>query len=184
MHHSLTNLLRAFLLPVLLHLLFSPQPTTAACACGYRVDNHLYTTLLETDFLHLKALSEDTPWQPQSYTVTPALARGPYGKNASRENIVPNPLNDKDDWEGKGVGDGDAGLQLFVRAIEGGQGGLVRMAEIVSKRNDILYGSFRAMIKFTDIPGTCGAFFWVCLIIPPSPSSSSSFVPLYLSLNT
>ncbi|KAL9635330.1 MAG: hypothetical protein Q9164_003525, partial [Protoblastenia rupestris] len=162
MHHSLTNLLRAFLFPVLLllFLLFSPQPTTASCACGYKVDNHLYTTLLETDFLHLKTLSEDTPWQPQSYTVTPALARGPYGKNASLENVVPNPLKDKDDWEGEGMGGGDAGLQLFVRAIGGGPGGLVRMAEIASKRNDILYGSFRATIKFTDIAGTCGAFFW------------------------
>lgn len=35
------------------------------------------------------------------------------------------------------------------------------MAEIVTNRSDIMYGSFRAGMKIAAVNGTCGAFFWV-----------------------
>lgn len=55
---------------------------------------------------------------------------------------------------------GDPGLQLWVR---GGipKDGLIPMGEIATSREDMLYGSFRASILVSDIPGTCAAFFWV-----------------------
>ncbi|KAL9100923.1 MAG: hypothetical protein Q9163_003759 [Psora crenata] len=124
------------------------------------VDDALFTDLLETDFLHLANITRDTDWQPQNYTVTPALARGPYGKNASLSNVIANPLKSQYDWAGQGTRGGDAGLQLFVRGDEGPAGSLVPMAELVTTRDDILYGSFRAAIKITSLSGTCGAFFW------------------------
>lgn len=132
----------------------------ADCECGYTVNSTLYTDLIETDFLHLANIIDDTDWQAQNYTVTPELARGPYGKNASVSNVIANPLKSQYDWAGDGINGGDAGLQLFVR---GGapQDGLIPMAEVATARIDMLYGSFRAGMKVTGTPGTCGAFFWV-----------------------
>lgn len=141
-------------------ILRSFQFVRADCECGYTVNSTLYTDLLETDFLHLANITSDADWQPQDYTVTPKLARGPYGKNASVSNVVANPLKSQYDWAGDGVNGGDAGLQLFVR---GGvpQDELIPIAEVATARTDMLYGSFRAGMKATGTPGTCGAFFWV-----------------------
>ena len=141
-------------------ILRSFQFVRADCECGYTVNSTLYTDLLETDFLHLANTTSDTDWQPQDYTVTAELSRGPYGKNASVANVVANPLKSQYDWAGNGVNGGDAGLQLFVR---GGvpQDGLIPIAEVVTTRTDMFYGSFRAGMKTTGTPGTCGAFFWV-----------------------
>lgn len=132
----------------------------ANCECGYTVSSTLYTELLETDFLHLPNITLDTDWAPQNYTVTAQASRGPYGKNASINNIVSNPLQNMNAWVGNGLLGGDAGLQLWVG---GGipQDGLIPMAELASSRADILYGSFRVAMKLTAIPGTCAAFFWV-----------------------
>ena len=155
--------------------LLSLQSVQADCECGYTVNSTLYTDLIETDFLHLADITNDTDWQPQNYTVTPALARGPYGKNASVTNVVPNPLKSQYDWAGNGVNGGDAGLQLVVR---GGvpQDGLIPMAEVATARIDMLYGSFRAGMKVTGTPGTCGAFFWVSLTSLPSFSGLCSYL--------
>lgn len=132
----------------------------ADCECGYTVDSALYTDLIETDFLHLANITGDADWQPQNYTVTAGLARGLYGKHALVSNVVANPLKSQYDWAGNGVSGGDAGLQLFVR---GGipQDGLIPIAEVATARADLFYGSFRAGMKVTGTPGTCGAFFWV-----------------------
>ena len=132
------------------------------CECGYTVNSTLYTDLIETDFLHLQNITGDTDWQGQDYTVSAELARGPYGKNASTTNIVANPLKNEYDWAGDGVNGGDAGLQLIVRGGTPEKGGLIPMAELVTSRDDMLYGSFRAGIKITNVNGTCAAFFWVC----------------------
>ena len=132
------------------------------CECGYTVNSTLYTDLIETDFLHLQNITTDTDWQGQDYTVSAELARGPYGKNASTSNIVGNPLKSQYDWAGDGVNGGDAGLQLIVRGGTPEKGGLIPMAELVTSRDDMLYGSFRAGIKITNVNGTCSAFFWVC----------------------
>lgn len=134
----------------------------ASCECGYTLNTTLYTDILETDFLHLASITKDTDWQPQNYTVTPADARGPYGKNASLTNVLANPLKSKYDWAGDGVNGGDAGLQMIVR---GGlpTDGLVPMAEVTTARGDLLFGTFRVGMKVTGTSGTCGAFFWVYL---------------------
>ena len=152
----------------------------AKCECGYMINNTLYTDALETDFLHRNNIAKNLDWQIQNYTVPSELARGPYGKNASLDNVVANPLKDKNAWTGEAVKGGEAGLQLFVRAIDWGPGGLVPMAELATVRNDILYGSFRASIKVTGVSGTCGAFFWVCFppsVIPFAPPISSLWSP-------
>lgn len=154
----------------------------AGCDCGYTVENTSsheismpFTSLIETDFLHLPNMTStyQTDWLPQNYTITPELARGPYGKNASTSNVVTNPLKSKYDWAGNGVVGGDAGLQLIARGQTGPKGGLVGMAEIVSNRSDILYGSFRAGIRTTGVNGTCGAFFWVSMLLCPSHTQDS-----------
>ena len=162
-----------------------PASIHAACECGYKVASTLYTELLETEFLHLPNITTDTDWQPQNYTVSSALSRGPYGKNASLANILANPLESKYDWAGQGVNGSDAGLQMFVMGIGGKDsegvvesGGLVGMAEMVSTRNDVLYGSFRAAVKITREPGTCSAFFWVSepLFSPFDPLHAASTI--------
>ena len=81
-------LLHHHFLPVLLPLLsLLPNLTSAACECGYSLPSNttvpptFYADLLETDFLHLPNIFTNTDWSPQNYTVTPAAARGPWGKN-------------------------------------------------------------------------------------------------------
>lgn len=140
-----------------------PAMVRADCECGYMVNSTLFTDLLETDFLHSSSVSKD--WQAQEYSVQPQASRGPYGKDASPQNVVTNPLKSKDDWSGNGTKGSEAGLQLIVR---GGipKDKLIPMAELVSTRQDMLYGSFRTAMKLTEINGTCGAFFWVCRSSP------------------
>ncbi|KAK1057453.1 cell division cycle-related protein [Friedmanniomyces endolithicus] len=83
-------------------------------------------------------------WQAQAYNVTPATARGPYGKTAQVGNVALNLQS--------------LGLDLWVRSqvLEG----LVPIAEVVTARTDVLYGSFRAGMRTTGTNGTCGAFFF------------------------
>ena len=142
----------------------------ADCECGYTVNGTLYTDLTESDFLHIKNINE-SGWIPQTYAVDPALARGPFGKDATPEQVALNPLKSRYDWAGDGINGGDAGAQITVKGGNPGKGGLIPMGEMDTNRTDILYGSFRAGIKLTGLPGTCGAFFWV-----------RSFTHTYLSL--
>jgi len=83
-------------------------------------------------------------WQAQAYNVTPAAARGPYGKSAQVGNVA---LNSQ-----------SQGLDLWVRSqvLES----MVPIAEVVTARTDVLYGSFRAGMRTTGTNGTCGAFFF------------------------
>ena len=150
------------------------------CECGYTVDSVLYTDLLESDFLHQTNITTDTDWEPQEYNISALIARGPYGKNASLDNVVSNPLKstDKDNWTGDSKLGGDAGLQLIVR---GGvpSDGMIPMAELTTERDDVFYGSFRAGMRLTGTNGTCGAFFWVCVLqsdSQPHPSLTCTSV--------
>ncbi|KAI9870286.1 MAG: hypothetical protein M1830_004440, partial [Pleopsidium flavum] len=158
-----------------------PSGGVADCECGYSVNatSFPFTDLLETDFLHLQNITLDSDWVPQNYTVNSLAARGAYGKNASLDNVVANPLNSTYEWTGRGVSGGNPGLQLYVR---GGvpKDGLIPMGEVATARVDMLYGSFRAAIKLSDTPGTCAAFFWVCTpccgaSIPTTLTSSQYF---------
>ncbi|EME85748.1 glycoside hydrolase family 16 protein, partial [Pseudocercospora fijiensis CIRAD86] len=96
-------------------------------------------------------------WVLQAYHVSPD-ASNPYGKEAEYANVVTNSIESEDDWGGEGKG-----LELWVRRVEKGGNGrkmVVGMAEISSRRDDILFGSFRIGMKMTDVPGTVGAFFF------------------------
>lgn len=134
-------------------VLIFPILVNSACECGYVVDDQLYTDLMVTDFLNSATIPVE--WQPQNYTVPQTESRGPYGKVASPDNIVINPL------KRNGARGSDAGLQMIVR---GGipRGEFIPMAELATVRNDFLYGSFRAGMKHTGVPGTCSTIFWVC----------------------
>jgi len=57
---------------------------------------------------------------------------------------------------------------------------MVPGAEIVSTRTDITYGSFRASIKVSDVPGTCQAFFWVSTSTGPLESARTDEFSLCL----
>lgn len=148
--------------------------TTAAahCACGYTVNSTdgdsyaLFTDLFETDFLHVQDVNFNTSytvgWEPQDYNTSASVTDGPYGMAKLSNNLVANFILDQQDWKGPGCIGGDPGLQLWVNSglIDDGDQQLVPSAEIVSQRDDILYGSFRVAMKTTGVNGTCGAFFF------------------------
>lgn len=116
----------------------------ASCECGFSVNStdspqhQIFTEFVETDFT--KSILGG--WIPQNYSVPRSLARGPYGKTAIIQNVVPS----------------NQGLQLWVKKPSGDS---IPMAEISTQRSDMLYGSFRVKAKMTGVNGTCGAFFWV-----------------------
>lgn len=140
----------------------------ADCNCGYTISapdsekSATFTEVLETDFLHVVHFQSD--WIAQAYNVTPANSRGPYGKSAQIENVISNPIASPYDWSGPGIHGPNPGLELWSRAhfveIPDTDEQMIPMAEIVSTRNDVLYGSFRVGMKTTAVNGTCGAFFF------------------------
>lgn len=123
----------------------------ADCACGYTInrthdpDHAIFTDLLESDFLHTYEFSSlvarDMGWLMQEYNQT--NSSGPFGMAKRAENVAVNPIERLWDWGGRGMNGGDPGLQLWVKGevVEGDEGvGYVPTAEIVSERDDILYG--------------------------------------------
>jgi hypothetical protein len=140
------------------------RKVNADCECGYTYSingtSYIVTDLLESDFLHLANISLDTDWTRQGFNVTPAVSRGPYGESLQISQVISNPLANNFSYSGPSEIGGDAGLQLYVG---GGipSDGLVPVAEVNSVREDMLWGSYRAAMKLTLTPGTCGAFFWV-----------------------
>ncbi|KAF7186090.1 Beta-glucanase [Pseudocercospora fuligena] len=144
----------------------SARSATSDCSCGYTINTTtqaLFTEILETDFLHYNQTwnpitglpeyggSTSKNWVLQAYNVTPGGAN-PYGKEAEYRNVVANPIESEYDWGGEGKG-----LELWVRRESDG---MVPMSEILSQRDDVLYGSFRVGMKMTDVMGTVGAFFF------------------------
>jgi hypothetical protein len=136
----------------------------ADCECGYTFSingtSYVVTDLLESDFLHLANISLDTDWIRQGFNVTAAASRGPYGESLQITNVISSPLANNYSYSGPSELGGDPGLQLYVG---GGipSDGLVPVVEVDSTREDMLWGSYRATMKLTLVPGTCGAFFWV-----------------------
>ncbi|KAM7221381.1 glycoside hydrolase, family 16 [Rhypophila decipiens] len=132
------------------------------CECGYSTNiggvdgapkrEYVFTDLLETNFLRLNDIAANTDWQRQEFNISKDAARGDYGEMFLPADIEASPA-------GAQSGDGDdSGLKLVVRS--GLVDGMVQVAEIDSYRPDLSFGSFRASMKMTDIPGTCAAFFW------------------------
>ncbi len=139
-------------------------PAAADCECGYAttIDGHLYsfTDLIETDFAHLSDISTNTDWVRQAFNISSEKARGSYGEMFAVQNIFtnPNPSGVRVE-DGQGSDGQPAGLQLSVNASHVDD--LVPVAEIDTARLDVLFGTYRASLKITDVPGTCSAFFWV-----------------------
>lgn len=132
----------------------------ADCECGYQSDNldgtydqNVFTDLIETNFARMPDISLNTDWRRQEFNVTKTKARGEYGEVFY--------INDDVEYVDKVGNRASDGLQLIVRQdlIDG----MVPVAEVDTARLDISYGTFRASMKLTDVPGTCAAFFWVSI---------------------
>lgn len=141
---------------------------TCDCECGYSINatgtenSVVFTEILETDFLHTGSLPPG--WIPQAYNDTPSEAQGPYGQAAQVENVRFNPIKSKKDWKAPGMYGPDPGIQLWSNAslidIPDSNNSMVPIAELVTTRSDILYGSFRVGMMVTPVNGTCGSFFF------------------------
>ncbi|KAH7418932.1 glycoside hydrolase family 16 protein [Cadophora sp. MPI-SDFR-AT-0126] len=132
----------------------SPRAANLATATPY-----VWTDLLETDFLHLDDIAKDSDWQRQNYSVTAQAARGPYGMQFDSDNVKLNRINDPKNWTGPGELGGNPGLQLTVGAGSTSDG-FTRCAQLNTAREDMLWGSYRALLKLPSVSGTCSAFFW------------------------
>jgi hypothetical protein len=152
-------------------LCWSAAVALADCECGYTIaspsankeknDNDvlLFTDLLETDFTRLVADNDynnmawdTTDWAPQAFNLTAQRARGEYGEMFDVGNVGL--------YAGNGPGQqGQQGLRLVVKhqVVDG----MVPVAELDTRRLDIFWGTFRALMKISKVPGTCAAFFWV-----------------------
>ncbi|KAL9596498.1 MAG: hypothetical protein Q9219_005759 [cf. Caloplaca sp. 3 TL-2023] len=123
------------------------------CECGYSVkDQGVYTNAFETDFLRLNDISSDANWEISNYF----NAQKPYSLNHQKQNVISNPITGNSSETANG---GDPGLQLVVRGPTP-INSPVSAAELITKRKDMHYGSYRAAIKYTSEPGTCGSLFW------------------------
>ncbi|KAL5329333.1 hypothetical protein ACEPPN_002844 [Leptodophora sp. 'Broadleaf-Isolate-01'] len=131
-----------------------PHAVNLATATPY-----VWTDLLETDFLHLDDIAKDTDWQRQNYSVAPEAARGPFGIRFVSDNVKLNRISNPMNWTGPGELGGDPGLQLTVGAGVTPDG-FTRSAQLNSARQDMLWGSYRALLKLPSVSGTCSAFFW------------------------
>jgi hypothetical protein len=80
--------------------------------------------------------------------------------NFSLYNIISNPVLDLHNWTGPGIKGGDPGLELIVSGGDPSNG-YVQTSEVDSSRVDLLYGSYRAMIKVPATAGTCSSVYWV-----------------------
>ncbi|KAI2637503.1 glycoside hydrolase, family 16 [Xylaria nigripes] len=139
------------------------------CECGYSITaksdgtRHVFTDLLETDFLHVDVTSDgkggaNHGWAPQQYNVSSEAARGPFGESFAVKNTMSNTIKDATKFTGPGIHGPDIGLLLTVGDVM--EDDRVPVAEISTTGLDYFYGTFRAGIKITDVPGTCSAFFW------------------------
>ena len=163
----------------------------AACECGYAThdihtgETEVYTEILESDFLHLQDISQQKDWVPQVWNI-PAVGNAGWGRNHTLDDVTTNPL--RTDTGAEGMHGGNPGLQLWVRS-GAPKGGYINSAEVASARRDIRYGSFRAGIRYTGEPGTCGSFFTVSLLsrrrtkyhallqVPTNSPSSTTTIP-------
>lgn len=144
------------------------EALTADCECGYSIykgtENYtVFTEVLETDFTRQRDWGYDYDWIAQNWTVNGDKSiedirkDGIYGWESNPKNFINNPI-----MKGttKGANGTDPGVQLWVNPPNDLRPTIVRGAEIVSNRTDMIHGSFRSAMKLTSVNGTCGAFFW------------------------
>ncbi|KAI1310965.1 glycoside hydrolase, family 16 [Xylaria venustula] len=139
------------------------------CECGYSMTTssdgiqHVFTDLHETDFVHVDITGDGNGgpshgWAPQGYNISSQVSRGPFGESFAVRNVMSNTIKSPNMFKGPGTLGLDAGLLLLVRDVM--QEDRVPVAELSTTGLDYFYGTFRAGIKTTDVPGTCSAFFW------------------------
>jgi hypothetical protein len=141
------------------------------CDCGYSVNKtdsehfSIFTHISETDFLHA---TNPNPKFSVQFPGWVALGGTPddqknrtFGYTRQSANVVTNTLPEGK-WGGPTAKYGDAGVQLWVRHwTEKGLVPAAAMADFPNTAFDpMLYGSYRAGIKFSDVNGTRGALKW------------------------
>jgi len=145
------------------------------CLCGYSVnrtsDLHfsIFTHIAETDFLHTDSTNPKLSIQAPGWSVdvgnqTAKQADSSLGASQQLDNLVTNALP-KGKWGVPPAMSGDAGLQLWVRhGVEDGMVPVAGASNSLSLGHDgkekMLYGSYRAGIKFSGVNGTRGMFGW------------------------
>jgi len=138
-------------------------PVAADCECGYSttIDDgqYVFTDLIETDFTRLADIGTNTDWVRQEFNISRTKARGSFGEMFAVSNIYTETGSGQPGAASRASGANPAGLQLVVRAEQVED--MVPVAEIDTARLDVVFGSYRAGLKLTDVPGTCSAFFWV-----------------------
>lgn len=134
----------------------------AGCECGYQVGNDRYTNAIQTDFsrfLDVEDISDGSgdeldDWEVQDWG-TNATTRG-------TETLLAKQNDPSNAWIQGGL------LQMRQKAYsdqDKADGKPVSIAEIVTRREDILYGSFRARYKIvvqkhTNGGAVSGFFFY------------------------
>ena len=138
-------------------------PVAADCECGYAttIDNgqYVFTDLIETDFSKVVDIQTNTDWVRQEFNISSAKARGSFGEMFAVQNIFTEGAAGQNGAASRTGNAPPAGLQLVVRAAQVDD--MVPVAEIDTARLDVVFGSYRAGLRLTDVPGTCSAFFWV-----------------------
>lgn len=146
------------------------------CKCGYSVNKTdsehfgLFTHVAETDFFHAGSVGDKKHsfavpgWDGETGNKTAEEANRAVGYSKQLGNVIANSLPEGR-WGGQPRTVGDAGLQLWVRS--GLENDLVpvaainNMEAIASKSTSrMLYGSYRAAIRFSGMNGTRGEFSW------------------------
>ena len=160
--HAALALVHAILFLFIFAVLCFSTSAVADCECGYSTTvggeptQFVFTDLIETNFQALDEISKNTDWVRQAFNLTSTRARGDFGEMFTVDNV-------HSGFGAQGYDDmdrgSDGGLHLMVQSSQVDD--MVPTAEIDSSRIDLWWGSFRAAMKLTDIPGTCAAFFWV-----------------------
>lgn len=156
-------------------LALAPNALAWRCLCGYSVnrtsDQHfsIFTHIAETDFLHTDGANSKLSIQAPGWAVdvgnkTATQANSTLGSSQQLDNVVTNALP-KRKWGVPPAMSGDAGLQLWVRhGVEDGMVPVAGASNSLSLGHDgkekMLYGSYRAGIKFSGVNGTRGMFGW------------------------
>jgi hypothetical protein len=162
--------------PLITFLTLTSNALAWRCLCGYSVNKtdsehfSLFTHISETDFLHASGdttskLSIQAPgWAVDVDNKTASQAGRALGVSQRLDTVVTNALP-KAKWGGAPAGFGDAGLQLWVR--HGMVDGMVPVAGVRNElslghdgKERMLYGSYRAGVKFSGVNGTRGVFGW------------------------
>lgn len=141
----------------------------ANCECGYSIttgddsSTHVFTDLLESDFLHIDYLgsvsNQGRGWTTQSFNKSAVRARGPFGESFVPSNSKGNLIKDDHIWTGDGTQGGDAGLELVVAGKVVDE--MLAAGQVATMTGDYFYGSYRTSMKITAVKGTCTAVFWV-----------------------